>query len=112
MLLETPKKSPRSLRYVDEAFDQISRKNNIRDIVILNNLGHPVKSTMGQDDSVQFAGLFQAIRCRLERGMKKIDPTDELLMLRVRTRTNEVLLTPDSKITVIVVQNAQDHFQT
>ncbi|XP_022228536.1 dynein light chain roadblock-type 1 [Drosophila obscura] len=111
MLLNTPERPPRSQRYVEEAFDQISTRKNIRDIVILNDLGHPVKSTMGHDDSVQFAGLFQAIRCRLERGMKQIDPTDELLMLRVRTRTNEVLLTPDSKITLIVVQNAQDHFQ-
>ncbi|KAH8280228.1 hypothetical protein KR018_000362, partial [Drosophila ironensis] len=101
----------RTARYVEEAFAQIKARRNVRDIVILNDAGNPVKSTLAQDEAVQVAGLFQAIRGKFERGMSKIDPTDELLMLRVRTKTNEVLLVPDSKITVLVVQDAQDHFE-
>lgn len=97
---------------MEKAFDLIKERKNVRDIVILNDAGNPVKSTMDRDDAVQFSGLFQAIRGRLERGMTKIDPTDELLMLRVRTKTNEVLLVPDSKITVLVLQDAQDNFET
>lgn len=91
---------------MEEAFQQIQKKNNIRDIVIVNELGHPVKSTMEFKSSVKFVGLFQELRGRIERGMEHIDPSDELLMLRVRTKTHEVLLVPDAKITVIVVQNA------
>ncbi|KAH8279463.1 hypothetical protein KR026_010425, partial [Drosophila bipectinata] len=97
-----------TLSYVEKAFELIKERKNVRDIVILNDAGNPVKSTMDRDDAVQFSGLFQSIRGRLERGMAKIDPTDELLMLRVRTKTNEVLLVPDSKITVLVLQDAQD----
>ncbi|KAI8039761.1 dynein light chain roadblock-type 1 [Drosophila gunungcola] len=111
MFLDTPKKPIRTLRYVEKAFEEVKLRKNVRDVVILNDTGHPVKSTMDQDEAVQFAGLFQAIRGRLERGMSKIDPTDELLMLRVRTKTNEVLLVPDSKITILVVQNAHDNFE-
>ncbi|XP_017022246.1 dynein light chain roadblock-type 1 [Drosophila kikkawai] len=111
MFLETPERPKRTLRYVEEAFEQVKSRKNVRDVVILNDSGHPVKSTMHTEDAVHFSGLFQTIRGRLERGMAKIDPTDELLMLRVRTKTNEVLLVPDSKITVLVVQNAQDNFE-
>ncbi|KAH8373047.1 hypothetical protein KR009_011027, partial [Drosophila setifemur] len=95
-------------RYVEEAFKQVKARKNVRDVVILNDAGNPVRTTMDRDDAVHFSGHFQAIRGRLERGMSKIDPKDELLMLRVRTKTNEVLLVPDSKITVLVVQDAQD----
>ncbi|XP_016928429.2 dynein light chain roadblock-type 1 [Drosophila suzukii] len=111
MFLDTPKRPPRTRRYVEKAFDQVKSKENVRDVVILNDSGHPVLSTMDQAEAVQFSGQFQAIRGRLERGMSKIDPTDELVMLRVRTKTNEVLLVPDSKITVLVVQNAHDSFE-
>ncbi|XP_016972176.1 uncharacterized protein LOC108039630 [Drosophila rhopaloa] len=111
MFLDTQKRPPRTLRYVEKAFKEVKSRKNVRDVVILNDRGNPVKSTMDQDDAVQLAGLFQAIRGRLERGMSKIDPTDELLMLRVRTKTNEVILVPDSKITVLVVQNAHDNFE-
>ncbi|XP_017077546.2 dynein light chain roadblock-type 1 [Drosophila eugracilis] len=110
MFFDTPKKPRRTLRYVEKAFEQVKSKKSVRDVVILNDSGHPVMSTMAQNEAVQFSGHFQAIRGRLERGMNKIDPTDELLMLRVRTKTNEVLLVPDSKITIIVVQNAHDNF--
>lgn len=96
---------------MEKAFELIKERKNVRDVVILNDAGNPVKSTMDRDDAVQFSGLFQAIRGRLERGMAKIDPTDELLMLRVRTKTNEVLLVPDSKITVLVLQDAKDNFE-
>jgi len=92
---------------VEEAFRQIQEKKNIRDIIVINELGHPVKSTMDHNVSVKFVGVFQEIRGKLERGMEKIDPTDELLMMRVRTKKHEVMLTPDSKITFIVVQNAE-----
>ncbi|KAH8413691.1 hypothetical protein KR222_003941, partial [Zaprionus bogoriensis] len=98
---------PRSIRYVEEAFRHIQQKKNIRDIVITNERGHPVKSTMNYDASVKFVGYFQEIRGRMERGMQKIDPSDELLMIRVRTKVHEVLLVPDSKITLMVVQNAE-----
>ncbi|EDV36766.2 uncharacterized protein Dana_GF19782 [Drosophila ananassae] len=111
-MFSAPERPLRTLRYVEKAFDLIKERKNVRDIVILNDAGNPVKSTMDRDDAVQFSGLFQAIRGRLERGMAKIDPTDELLMLRVRTKTNEVLLVPDSKITVLVLQDAQDNFET
>ncbi|XP_060654300.1 dynein light chain roadblock-type 2 [Drosophila nasuta] len=107
MFQSPPEKPRRTLRYVEEAFRQIQQKKNIRDIVIINERGHPVKSTMEHEDAVKFVGYFQEIRGRLERGMEKIDPTDELLMIRVRTKFHEVLLSPDSKITFIVVQNAE-----
>lgn len=92
---------------MEEAFRLIQQKKNIRDIVIINERGNPVKSTMEYDKAVKFVGYFQEIRGRLERGMEKIDPSDELLMLRVRTKIHEVLLVPDSKITLMVVQNAE-----
>nr|NP_001097356.1 roadblock similar 54B, isoform A [Drosophila melanogaster]NP_001286528.1 roadblock similar 54B, isoform B [Drosophila melanogaster]ABV53834.1 roadblock similar 54B, isoform A [Drosophila melanogaster]AHN56324.1 roadblock similar 54B, isoform B [Drosophila melanogaster]DAA02573.1 TPA_inf: HDC06929 [Drosophila melanogaster] len=111
MFPDLPQKPPRTLRYVEKAFDLVKSKKHVRDVVILNESGHPVMSTMDREDAVQFSGPFQAIRGRLERGMSKIDPTDELLMLRIRTRTNEVLLVPDSKITLLVVQNAHDYFE-
>ncbi|XP_030382691.1 dynein light chain roadblock-type 2 [Scaptodrosophila lebanonensis] len=103
--------SPRTLTYVEEAFRLIQEKPNVRDIVILNDLGHPVKSTMSNSASVEFAGLVQTLRGRIDRGMQKIDPTDELLMLRIRTKFHEILVTPDAKITVIVVQSADDKFE-
>ncbi|XP_064543586.1 dynein light chain roadblock-type 2 [Drosophila montana] len=106
MFKSPPEKPQRTRRYVDEAFRQIQEKKNIRDIIIINELGIPVKSTMEFETSVKFVGHFQELRGRLERGMAKIDPTDEFLMLRVRTKSHEVLLVPDVKITVIVVQNA------
>ncbi|EDX07490.1 GD25477 [Drosophila simulans] len=61
MFLDTPQKPPRTLRYVEKAFDLVKSKKHVRDVVILNESGHPVMSTMDRDDAVQFPDLFKLI---------------------------------------------------
>ncbi|XP_012162869.1 dynein light chain roadblock-type 2 isoform X2 [Ceratitis capitata] len=101
----------RTRSYVEEVFRQIEQKPDIMDIIILNKNGNPIKTTMEKQIAIEFAGLYEILKEKVQLGLQKIDPDDELLMLRVRTKANEVLITPDGKITVMVVQNAQDRIQ-
>lgn len=96
---------------MEEAFRQIKEKPDVTDIMILNKKGYPVKATMEQPLAIQYAGLYEMLRDKATMGLQKIDPTDELIMLRLKTNQNEVLITPDGKITVVVMQKAQDRFK-
>ncbi|XP_014092113.1 dynein light chain roadblock-type 2 [Bactrocera oleae] len=103
--------SKRTRSYVEEVFRLIEEKPDIVDIIILNKNGNPVKTTMEKQMAIEFVGLYEILKEKVQLGLQKIDPKDELLMLRVRTKANEVLITPDGKITVMVIQNAQDRIQ-
>lgn len=62
--------------------------------------------------AIENAGLYQILMQKAISCVQKIDPDDELIMLRVRTNSHETLVTPDGKITVLVTQVAQDRFHT
>ena len=103
--------SKRTRAYVEEVFRQIQEKPDVTDIMILNNKGNPVKTTMDHSLGVQYAGLYEILRDKVVMGLQKIDRNDELTMLRLRTIQNETLIVPDGKITIVVTQKAQDRFQ-
>lgn len=63
---------------------------------------------MERATAIQYAGLYESLRDKATLGLQKIDPKDEITMLRVRTTSNETLIVPDGKITVLVVQKARD----
>uniref|UniRef100_A0A1I8MSE3 Roadblock/LAMTOR2 domain-containing protein n=1 Tax=Musca domestica TaxID=7370 RepID=A0A1I8MSE3_MUSDO len=100
--------SKRTIAYVEEVYRQIQQKPDIADIMILNSKGNPIKTTMEKSEAIQFAGLYESLRDKATMGLQKIDPTDEITMLRIRTTKNESLIVPDGKITVVVIQNAKD----
>ncbi|KAL9921905.1 dynein light chain roadblock-type 2-like [Glossina fuscipes] len=102
----------RTRSYVEEAFRLIQEKPDVVDTMILNNQGNPIKTSMEPNLSLQYAGLFEILRDKVTIGIQKIHPGDELLMLRVRTTSNEIILVPDGKITALVIQKAQDRFNT
>lgn len=96
---------------MDEVYRLIEEKPDVTDIIILNKSGNPIKTTMELNAAIQFAGLYEILKEKVQMGLQKMDPSDELIMLRVRTINNETLITPDEKITVLVVQNAEDKIQ-
>ncbi|XP_075168385.1 dynein light chain roadblock-type 2-like [Haematobia irritans] len=105
---EKKDKNKRTIAYVEEVFRQIQEKPDVSDIMILNMKGNPIKTTMEKSTAVQYAGLYEILRDKVTMGLQKIDPSDEITMLRVRTNTNETLIVPDGKITVVVIQKARD----
>ncbi|KNC24687.1 hypothetical protein FF38_11212 [Lucilia cuprina] len=102
----------RTRAYVDEVFRQIEQKPDVTDIMILNNKGNPVKTTMENSLAIQYAGLYEILRDKVCMGLQKMDARNELIMLRLRTTKNETLIVPDGKITIVVTQNAKDGFQS
>ncbi|XP_073847772.1 dynein light chain roadblock-type 2-like [Musca autumnalis] len=108
--MEANKRDPnkRTIAYVDEVYRLIEEKPDVTDIMILNNKGNPIKTTMERAEAIQFAGLYESLRDKATMGLQKIDPDDEITMLRIRTTNNETLIVPDGKITVVVIQKARD----
>ncbi|EDV98074.1 dynein light chain roadblock-type 2 [Drosophila grimshawi] len=100
----------RTQRYVDEAFRQVLVKPGVEDVLIMNRSGVPVKTSMQPQDALQHACLYDNLREKTQAFLQKMDPPENLCMFRVRTKFHEVIITPDAKISVLVVQNARDTY--
>ncbi|XP_043645205.1 dynein light chain roadblock-type 1 [Drosophila teissieri] len=100
----------RTKSYVEEVFRKVEAKPGVEDILIMNHSGVPVKTSMDRQDGLQYACLYDNLREKCQAFLSKMEPAQNLTQLRVRTKFHEVLITPDAKITVLVVQNAKDTF--
>ncbi|XP_016986105.1 dynein light chain roadblock-type 1 [Drosophila rhopaloa] len=100
----------RTKRYVEETFRLLQAKPGVEDILIMNHSGVPVKTSMDRQESLQYACLYDNLKEKCQAFLTKMEPAQTLTFLRVRTKYHEVLITPDAKITVLVVQNAKDSF--
>lgn len=57
-------------------------------------IGIPIKSTMDNNTTVEYAGLISHLIDKARRTVKELDNTNELTFLRVRSKKNEILIAP------------------
>ncbi|XP_017866603.1 PREDICTED: dynein light chain roadblock-type 1 [Drosophila arizonae] len=100
----------RTQSYVNEAYRLLLEKPGVEEVLIMNHSGVPVKTSMSRQDALQHACLYDNFREKTQAFLQKLEPPQTLTMLRVRTKLHEVLITPDAKITILVVQNAKDAY--
>lgn len=71
-------------------------------------LGIPVKSTLDNSTTVQYAGLISQLADKARSVVRDLDPTNDLTFLRVRSKKHEIMVAPDKDFILIVIQNPSD----
>lgn len=70
--------------------------------------GIPIKSTMDNTTTVQYAGLISQLSDKARSVIRDLDPTNDLTFLRIRSKKHEIMVAPDKEFILIVVQNPVD----
>lgn len=80
-------------------------------VVILNDLfflGIPIKTTLDNSTTVQYAGLISALSDKARSVVRDLDPSNDLTFLRMRSKKHEIMVAPDKDFILIVIQNPSD----
>ncbi|GBN75759.1 dynein light chain roadblock-type 2-like [Argiope bruennichi] len=93
---------------IDETFKRIQSHKGVMGIIVLNTDGIPIKSTMDNNSTIEYAGLITHLLDKARQTVKELDNTNELTFLRVRSKKNEILIAPDKEYMMIVVQNPNE----
>lgn len=56
--------------------------------------GIPVKTTLDNSSTVQYAGLIHQLVMKARSTVRDIDPQNDLTFLRVRSKKNEIMIAP------------------
>lgn len=70
--------------------------------------GIPVKSTLDNSTTVQYAGLMSQLSDKARSVVRDLDPGNDLTFLRVRSKKHEIMVAPDKEFILIVIQNPSD----
>ncbi|GAB5590030.1 hypothetical protein Unana1_04930 [Umbelopsis nana] len=94
---------------VDETIKRLSTRKGVEGIVILNNEGLTIRSTIDAELTKKYASHIHQLVGYSRAAVSGIDPENEMTFLRVRTKKHELMISPDKEYIMIVVQNPYEN---
>ncbi|XP_037951473.1 dynein light chain roadblock-type 2 [Teleopsis dalmanni] len=93
---------------VEETLKRIQAHKGVVGTIVVNNEGIPVKSTLDNTTTVQYAGLISLLAEKARGVVRDLDPSNDLTFLRLRSKKHEIMVAPDKDFILIVIQNPTD----
>ncbi|XP_023795861.1 dynein light chain roadblock-type 1 [Cyanistes caeruleus] len=90
---------------VEETLKRIQSQKGVQGIIVVNAEGIPIKSTIDNTTTIQYAGLMHSFIMKARSTVRDIDPQNDLTFLRIRSKKNEIMVAPDKDYFLIVIQN-------
>ncbi|VDN09420.1 unnamed protein product [Dibothriocephalus latus] len=75
--------------------ERIQNHKNVQGLVLINAEGNPVRSNMDNSTSLQYTRHTEELRAITQHVIRDLDPEDDLIVLRIRTRLNEIMVLPE-----------------
>ena len=79
---------------VEETVKRIMSHKGILGVVIVNNDGIPIRSTLDNIVSVQYAGLVTQLVIKSRSMIRDLQTDNDLQFLRLRSKKHEILIAP------------------
>ena len=65
-----------------------------------NVLGIPIRTTLDNSTTVQYAGLIHQLTMKARSTVRDIDPQNDLTFLRLRSKKHEIMVAPGKFVLV------------
>ena len=63
-------------------------------LIVVNSEGIPIKTTLDNSTTVQYAGLLHQLTAKARSVVRDIDPQNDLTFLRIRSKKHEIMVAP------------------
>merc|ERR1711894_543994 len=90
---------------VEETLKRIQSHKGVVGIIVVNSEGIPIRTTLDNSTTVQYAGLIHQLTMKARGTVRDIDPQNDLTFLRLRSKKHEIMIAPDKEYLLIVVKN-------
>ncbi|XP_022913766.1 dynein light chain roadblock-type 2 [Onthophagus taurus] len=93
---------------VEETMKRIQSHKGVIGTVVVNSEGIPIKSTLDNTMTVQYAGLLSSLVDKARSVVRDLDAANDLTFLRIRSKKHEIMVAPDKEFILIVIQNPSE----
>ncbi|RDD43084.1 Dynein light chain roadblock-type 2 [Trichoplax sp. H2] len=90
---------------IEETIKRIQSHKGVVGIVIINHDGIPIRTTLDNALTVQYAGLIHSFCSKARGTIREIDPQNDLTFLRIRSKKHEIMIAPDKEYLLLVIQD-------
>ncbi|CAF1395026.1 unnamed protein product, partial [Didymodactylos carnosus] len=79
---------------VEDTLKRLQEHKGVLGVLIINCDGIPIRSTLDSSSTQQYAALIKSLSDKARSTIRDIDPQNELVFLRIRTKKHEILIAP------------------
>ncbi|KAH7815593.1 dynein light chain, roadblock-type [Monocercomonoides exilis] len=90
---------------VEDTIKRICNHKGVTGCMVFNNQGIIIRTSLEQRLTIHYAALVTQLVHNAKSTVKKLDETDDLTFIRLRTGKNEILIAPDRDYILVVIQN-------
>eukprot|EP00920_Eleutheroschizon_duboscqi_P004239 GHVT01009740.1.p2 GENE.GHVT01009740.1~~GHVT01009740.1.p2 ORF type:complete len:101 (-),score=10.85 GHVT01009740.1:1386-1688(-) len=92
---------------VEETLNRIMAHRGVRGIVVVNAEGVAIRSTLSAELTKRYSSQITDLASRARSLIRDLDPTNDLVFLRVRSKLHEILVAPEQDYSLIVIQEPE-----
>ena len=92
---------------IEELIKQVTGHQGVQGFIIVNQEGIPIRHSFTDASrllAIQYAALLQQLAQKAKNAIHELEPTNDLVFLRLRSKKHEILVAPESKYLLIVIQ--------
>uniref|UniRef100_A0A8C5QN22 Dynein light chain roadblock-type 1 n=1 Tax=Leptobrachium leishanense TaxID=445787 RepID=A0A8C5QN22_9ANUR len=78
----------------EKTLKRIQGQKGVLGIIVVNSEGIPIKSTMDNGSTLQYASLMHQLVMKARSSVRDIDCQNDLTFLRIRSKKNEIMVAP------------------
>jgi len=90
---------------VEASLKRIQTHRGVVGTIVVNSEGIPIRSDLDNSNTLLYASACKNLTMVANNTVRDIDPQNELLIVRVGSRKNEMIIAPNEDYLLIVVQN-------
>jgi dynein light chain roadblock-type len=79
---------------VEDTIKRITAHKGVIGLIVVNSEGIPIKTTLDNSTTVQYAGLLHQLTSKARSVVRDIDPQNDLTFLRIRSKKHEIMVAP------------------
>lgn len=96
------------LNITEQKFQELASAKNVIGVIILSNDGAPIKTSLDQQNTNTYSELAYNLVKQTRSLIQVADETNDTKFLRLTTKRNEIMITPDIQYMLVVIQHIQD----
>ena len=97
-----------NLGITDQKFHELASSKNVIGVLIMNNDGAAIKSSLDQQNTTTYSELAYNLLKQSRELIQVVDTTNDTKFMRLTTKRNEIMICPDVQYTLVVIQHIQD----